>query len=416
MERPQQTSNGPGLESLTTTLSGTGPANLPANTVDPAKRPRKDFWEIAYQSMSEDEQSSLRALRTRRGDESISAVLDDTITTVEAQFQIRQLKDNFSSETITGIAAVDPTGHASSAWAVVSLGLRIAHNDHALQDVLFGACEFLTGILARYTVVDNLVRQAHVDTVDMMEQRPSILPTFMIDALVSYSKDAKCDLQGRMEALQSLRNLDTLTSAALSILESMILDENARIMGLAVDAYCVHAALLEVVQQHLNSPNVEVKAMAVGALSKHFHQPGFITDVTRLLKFDSYEHHDLLLSIERVLKDQPFLPLDTLEILVQLLIQDPDHFAFLCFEVLCGQGALPPRVMSSLTLALAIEDDPWIRLIIWVILQKHGCFLTTLPDLPQQCLVAVFTVWLKLASEDFCCYFWNDAMYIDLPE
>ncbi|KAL4963600.1 uncharacterized protein BDV14DRAFT_201791 [Aspergillus stella-maris] len=178
-----RTSNSPGPKSLkSSTTASTGPSKQSS-----VERPRKDFWEIAYQSMSEDEQSSLNALRYRRGNGSISAVLDDTITTVEAQFEIRQLKDNSSSvrratkaildaafsakEIIAGITAVDPTGHASSAWAVVSLGLKIAQNDRELQDALFDACEFLTGILARYTVVDSLVRQAHVDTVEIMEQR-----------------------------------------------------------------------------------------------------------------------------------------------------------------------------------------------------------------------------------------------------
>ncbi|KAL4876903.1 hypothetical protein BJY04DRAFT_222579 [Aspergillus karnatakaensis] len=72
-----------------------------------------------------------------------------------------------AKETITGIAVADPTGHASTAWAIVSLGLK---NDRALQDALFDACDFLTNILARYTVVNGLVPKTHGVTIETIQK------------------------------------------------------------------------------------------------------------------------------------------------------------------------------------------------------------------------------------------------------
>lgn len=67
--------------------------------------------------------------------------LDEVIQTVKAQYQIRMSKREDSKlrdaankiltatlsckDIISAIVALDPTGHASSAWTVVSLGLTV---------------------------------------------------------------------------------------------------------------------------------------------------------------------------------------------------------------------------------------------------------------------------------------------------
>ncbi|RAH71407.1 WD40 repeat domain-containing protein, partial [Aspergillus aculeatinus CBS 121060] len=145
----------------------------------------EDFWEIAFRSLDQNEQSQLRSVHDGPDDTSLAAVLQDTVHVVETQFQIRKLRDDEHRirrgakcilnsaisvrDAISGIVAADPTGHASAAWAIVSLGLKMAQNDIALQDALFESAEFLSAILARYTVVEKLSRASHVYTSKGME-------------------------------------------------------------------------------------------------------------------------------------------------------------------------------------------------------------------------------------------------------
>ncbi|PLB50053.1 hypothetical protein P170DRAFT_380384, partial [Aspergillus steynii IBT 23096] len=71
---------------------------------------------------------------------------------------------------VGGIVAVDPTGHAASAWAIVSLGLKMTQNDRMLQEKLFEASEFLTDVLARYTLVEKSLQKSHEDTSKLLNQ------------------------------------------------------------------------------------------------------------------------------------------------------------------------------------------------------------------------------------------------------
>lgn len=113
----------------------------------------EDLWHAAYQSLGEDEKSRLDSipgdlLQGSHNDHSavkppISTVLEDVIVTVETQFKVRKMKNDtsrvrkaakgildtaYSMQSFIGsIAAADPTGHAATAWAVVSLGLKVSN-------------------------------------------------------------------------------------------------------------------------------------------------------------------------------------------------------------------------------------------------------------------------------------------------
>ncbi|RAH46751.1 WD40 repeat domain-containing protein [Aspergillus brunneoviolaceus CBS 621.78] len=137
----------------------------------------EDFWEIAFRSLDQNEQSRLRSVHDGPDDTSLAAVLQGTVHVVETQFQIRKLRDDEHRirraakctlnsaisvrDAISGIVAADPTGHASAAW--------MAQNDIALQNALFESAEVLSAILARYTVVEKLSRASHADTSKGME-------------------------------------------------------------------------------------------------------------------------------------------------------------------------------------------------------------------------------------------------------
>ncbi|KAJ5712977.1 uncharacterized protein N7483_010158 [Penicillium malachiteum] len=101
-----------------------------------------DLWETAYRSLKHEERSILDAIRNENASAmAISAVLEDIITTIETQFEIREKRNDTSKirkaakhildiacstqSSVASIAAADPISHAATAWAIVSLGLKV---------------------------------------------------------------------------------------------------------------------------------------------------------------------------------------------------------------------------------------------------------------------------------------------------
>ncbi|OJJ81248.1 NACHT and WD repeat domain-containing protein [Aspergillus glaucus CBS 516.65] len=56
---------------------------------------------------------------------------------------------------ISKVAVFDPTGHASSAWGIVSLGLTMTQNHIKIRNALFKSSEFLTDVLARCAFIEK---------------------------------------------------------------------------------------------------------------------------------------------------------------------------------------------------------------------------------------------------------------------
>ncbi|KAB8239014.1 uncharacterized protein BDW43DRAFT_296406 [Aspergillus alliaceus] len=56
---------------------------------------------------------------------------------------------------ISTVAALDPTQHTASAWAIMSLGLTMTKNYHDLRDALFESLEYLADILAQCAFIEK---------------------------------------------------------------------------------------------------------------------------------------------------------------------------------------------------------------------------------------------------------------------
>ncbi|KAL4942944.1 hypothetical protein BDV06DRAFT_221703 [Aspergillus oleicola] len=63
---------------------------------------------------------------------------------------------------IANVAAFDPTGKASAAWYVVSLGMTMVSNDIQRRNEMFGASEYLSETLAYYSIIDAHYRDQEV--------------------------------------------------------------------------------------------------------------------------------------------------------------------------------------------------------------------------------------------------------------
>ncbi|KAE8410476.1 hypothetical protein BDV36DRAFT_289565 [Aspergillus pseudocaelatus] len=94
--------------------------------------------------------------------------LSGVVETVKTQYEIDQEKSRIKEPAQKIVKAVlsfqdfiqaavtfDPTGHATSVWAVVSVGLTLTQNYRSQKVAWLESCAFLTDILTRYSFVED---------------------------------------------------------------------------------------------------------------------------------------------------------------------------------------------------------------------------------------------------------------------
>ncbi|OJJ71136.1 hypothetical protein ASPBRDRAFT_30878 [Aspergillus brasiliensis CBS 101740] len=174
------------------------------------KAQRRNLWQEAYNALDEKQRQNMNPVEVHEQSSDNHDVdsnpvckrLDEVIQTVKAQYEIRmskrgdsQLRDAASKilaatlsykEIISAIVVFDPTGHASSAWTVVSLGLTMTQNYRDQQMAWFQSSAILTDTLARYAVVEKLYRDESSELNDKIED--AILRVYI--AVIKYAAEA----------------------------------------------------------------------------------------------------------------------------------------------------------------------------------------------------------------------------------
>ncbi|GLA05581.1 hypothetical protein AnigIFM60653_006074 [Aspergillus niger] len=155
---------------------------------------RRNLWQEAYDALDEKQRQYINPVKEHEQSSDnhenadtnpVCKTLDEVVQTVKAQYEIRisrrgdsQLRDAANKiltatlsckEIISAIVAFDPTGHASSAWTVVSLGLTMTQNYRDQQMAWFQSSAILTDILARYAVIEKLYRDESSELNDKIE-------------------------------------------------------------------------------------------------------------------------------------------------------------------------------------------------------------------------------------------------------
>ncbi|KAB8215331.1 hypothetical protein BDV33DRAFT_208405 [Aspergillus novoparasiticus] len=181
------------------------PSNLKTNVAIVEKPAKRDLWKEAFESLPEDRK---QYLRVNDGCSTVDAI-KDVINTIEQKYKewmegglkIRRRDGNDfnvrdSAEKILNCAlqakdliskavSFDPTGHASTAWSIVSLGLTMVQNDIQLRDAVFAASEYLADTLAYYTSIDTHRRDQNVDSDESLDN--ALLGVY--SALLDYSTE-----------------------------------------------------------------------------------------------------------------------------------------------------------------------------------------------------------------------------------
>ncbi|KAJ6020943.1 hypothetical protein N7540_006447 [Penicillium herquei] len=149
-----------------------------------------DLWECAFEQLDEKERDELRlhsessSNEQVKNDTQLQTIVEEVIKTTQNTYEEYQKKGGIKikkpaggyvdlrkvagkvinaalsvQDFISKGVACDPTGHAASAWAVVSLGLTMTQNHNDRRDALFNAVEYLVDVLARCTYCEvNFLR------------------------------------------------------------------------------------------------------------------------------------------------------------------------------------------------------------------------------------------------------------------
>ncbi|OJJ72571.1 hypothetical protein ASPBRDRAFT_54389 [Aspergillus brasiliensis CBS 101740] len=134
----------------------------------------KDLWQVAFDSLdprqkhwlSKEEQSPIKVIQE------VISETENKYTEYKrkelsirrrdgGEIKVREIAQNIlasalsAQQTINAIVSFDPSGHASSAWAIVSLGLTMVQRHIARRDAILEACEYLAKQLAYLACLDT---------------------------------------------------------------------------------------------------------------------------------------------------------------------------------------------------------------------------------------------------------------------
>ncbi|KAI9040412.1 WD40 repeat domain-containing protein [Aspergillus affinis] len=154
------------------------------SSIQPASAPptKPDLWQRAFDDLEPEKQQLIKSIPIPKCNKPIDCddaninpdtvghlkALSGVVETVKIQYEIDQEKSKIKEPAQKIIKAVlsfqdfiqaavtfDPTGHANSVWAVVSLGLTMTQNYRSQKVTWLESCAFLTDIIARYSFVEN---------------------------------------------------------------------------------------------------------------------------------------------------------------------------------------------------------------------------------------------------------------------
>ncbi|KAB8238710.1 WD40-repeat-containing domain protein [Aspergillus alliaceus] len=156
-------------------VSSPGKSNSHSNQPTQYSEPT-DLWSAAYNQLGDEERRILSTItipRTpteRKNLPQTALLISEVIQLTEKQYQNHQqradkrLRESFQKiinaalsfkDIVDAVVAFDPTYHAASAWAIVSLGLTVAQNHHDLQVALFESSEYLADVLAQCAYIED---------------------------------------------------------------------------------------------------------------------------------------------------------------------------------------------------------------------------------------------------------------------
>ncbi|KAJ5501965.1 hypothetical protein N7463_004839 [Penicillium fimorum] len=142
---------------------------------------KPDMWQRAFDDLEPKKQQLIQSILIPKSNKGIDSsdintdpgvvdrlkALNGVVESVKTQYEIDQGKSKIKEpsqkiikailsfqDLIQAAVAFDPTGHATSVWAIVSLGLTMTQNYRSQKVAWLESCAFLADILTRYGFVE----------------------------------------------------------------------------------------------------------------------------------------------------------------------------------------------------------------------------------------------------------------------
>ncbi|KAI9370275.1 hypothetical protein BJX61DRAFT_544805 [Aspergillus egyptiacus] len=225
------------LEADTTTPAPTSPNNNADASPAQGDSARPDLWKEAYESLDEDRQKLVPLGGTGSTTDAIDGVIEHTKEKYRewqkaglriprkdgGEINIRDSSERIlnaalqAKDLITNVMALDPTGKASAAWTVVSIGLTMAGNNIDRRDAMFESSEFLAEKLAYYALVDAHYRNHQVEGGQNLDRALLRVYTAILDYAAEVKKVQQESIFGRVA-----RSIKSLADQHLTQLKATI--------------------------------------------------------------------------------------------------------------------------------------------------------------------------------------------------
>ncbi len=227
-------------------------AGLPEahSRVQEEKRPSRDLWSLAFEQLDSSKRKTLEDSSTSVGQSgTIVSVVEHIIQQTEKVYEdykkkglriqrgkgkdeinIREEAKKILSATldvkslIDSAVRSDPTGHASTAWTIVSFGLQLAQNDQDRLDMLFKSSAFLANLLARYANIEAHYLDQDVKTVDRLEN--AIIDVYV--AILEYAGEVR-STRGQNGVKRSIMAFQSLVGQPLQSLQEGVLAKDKEV-------------------------------------------------------------------------------------------------------------------------------------------------------------------------------------------
>ncbi|KAJ6032624.1 hypothetical protein N7540_003356 [Penicillium herquei] len=199
----------------------------------------RDLWKEAYEQLDPGDRKHVSGDGTAT--DAINGVIDDTTAKYEqwkngglriSQSNGNEINLRDTTEKIIGAAmkaqdvistfvSFDPTGHASSAWTIISFGMSVVQNNLDRRDAIFASSEYLAENLAYYAVIDTNYRNKGVASDHYLDE--ALLKIY--SAILAFTVEVK-KARDEKAPSRALKSVFAVSDQALSTLKSAISDNS----------------------------------------------------------------------------------------------------------------------------------------------------------------------------------------------
>ena len=202
--------------------------NEPGESAVKLDRRNRNLWQEAFAKLDDVQRDLLSNIEESQGPDVVQSVADETVKQYHQSHQgggkMSRDKDKTnvnlraaaekvllsvlrSKRLIDAGVAFDPTGHASSAWTIISLGLQIIQKDIDRLQALFEASGILTDTLARCAAIEACYKDRNLPDSDHLEDT-------LVEVYVSILEfSAEMATQGKMNigrrVLKAINSMDS---------------------------------------------------------------------------------------------------------------------------------------------------------------------------------------------------------------